>query len=324
MMGSRSAATAAAIVLALACMTRAAHAAPTAAERETARQLMEDARDKVERSDLKGALESFKAADDIMQVPTTGFEVGRIQVALGRLIEGRETLARVRRIPKAPNEPAPFERAREAAGALYDDLAPRIPSLRLEVRNAKDEVAITVDDVPVAAAVAKVPFKVNPGRHVVVAKSGAATARQEVEVAERETKDVVLQLGSAETAATPAPAPPPDGKEGRAMSPLVYVGFGVAGVGVIAGSVTGLMMFSKKSALEEGCTQDKLCPPETKSDYDAAYTAATISTVSFIVAGLGAGVGLYGLLSSKPASSGSAARVEPWAGLGSGGVRGTF
>jgi hypothetical protein len=283
---------------------------------------MEDARDKVDRKDLKGALESFKAADDIMHVPTTGFELARAQIAVGQLVEGRETLARVLRIPKAPSDPPPFERARSGASALYEEVGPRIPSLRMDVRNAPGEVTVTVDDAPVAAAVLKLPLKVNPGHHVVVARAGTGSARQEVDVAERETKDVVLQLtGVAQPDAPPA-APPKDmGRSGT--SPLVYVGFGIAGVGVVAGGVTGALMFSKKSALDDACTADKKCPPSSQGDYDAAHTFATVSTISFVVAGVGAGIGIYGLLSSKGKSTGSV-RVEPWAGLGSGGVRGTF
>jgi hypothetical protein len=104
----------------------------------------------------------------------------------------------------------------------------------------------------------------------------------------------------------------------------VWIGFGVAGVGAAVGSVTGLMMFSKRSDLESGCTADKLCPPPTHDDYASAYTMATISTVSFIVAGVGAAVGLYGLVSGKPSRKTGAVVVEPWAGVAAGGLRGSF
>src|SRR5690349_18414785 len=94
----RAIAIAAALVLASTLAASRAHAeppAPSATEKETARGLMADARAKRDRGDARGALESFQAADAIMHVPTTGFEVARTQASLGLLVEARDTLHRV-------------------------------------------------------------------------------------------------------------------------------------------------------------------------------------------------------------------------------------
>lgn len=50
---------------------RVAHAEPTAADKETARTLMQDGRAKRTKGDHAGALEAFRAAHGIMKVPTT-------------------------------------------------------------------------------------------------------------------------------------------------------------------------------------------------------------------------------------------------------------
>src|SRR5271157_3775010 len=76
MMGSRRVrltmtATAVAAMLA----ASGASAQVSAADRETARSMMQEGRDLRDKGDLKGALQRFKAADDIMHVPTTSLEV---------------------------------------------------------------------------------------------------------------------------------------------------------------------------------------------------------------------------------------------------------
>lgn len=308
--------------MALLAPAAVAHAEPSAAERETARQLMEQGRDRLDQKNYKAALDAFKAADDLMHVPSTAFQVGNAQVELGLLVEARDTFSRIVRSPQAPSESAPFMRAREAATKLYEELEQRIPALRFVVNGATGDVSLTVDDTAVSPAVQKFPFKLNPGHHVVIAKLGTATAKQEVDVREHETKDVVLDL----PAQSGSPAPPQERGEARpptrGVSTLTYVGFGVAGVGLVAGTITGILMFSKKSTLDGECSADKKCPPN--GDLSAAYTMATVSTISFIVAGVGAGVGVYGLLSGRSRSSATATHIEPWAGIGAGGLRGAF
>jgi hypothetical protein len=54
---------------------------------------------------------------------------------------------------------------------------------------------------------------------------------------------------------------------------------------------------------------------------------ATVSTVAFVVCGIGAGIGLYGLLSKTEHTKEAAKNkphVTPWIGAGSVGVNGAF
>jgi hypothetical protein len=76
----------------------------------------------------------------------------------------------------------------------------------------------------------------------------------------------------------------------------------VASVGTVVGSVTGLMAMSKKSSVDEECVAGR-CPPSTHDDIDAGRTLGTVSTVSFVLAGAGAAVGVWALLGDeKPPS----------------------
>src|SRR5689334_15630072 len=108
----------AAVAAILVLRATAARADPTAAEKETARALMAEGRDLRERGDSKSALKRFMAADALMHVPTTGLEVARTQVALGLLVEARETLRTVARLPEDPSDPPPFREARAQGDKL--------------------------------------------------------------------------------------------------------------------------------------------------------------------------------------------------------------
>jgi hypothetical protein len=300
------------VLLALA-RAAVAHAEPTASEKESARDLMEQGRTRLDQRNLKGALEAFTAADSIMHVPTTGFMVASTQAELGLLVEARETLARFLRAAPLPNEPEPFKKARKNAGELDDKLAARIPSLRFEISDATDPVAIVVDDVAVGSTSIKAPLKLNPGHHTVVATAGARTAKAEVDVREADAKTVLLRFTPiAPEPPSPRPVATAEPAKSERRSPWIYLGFGVAAAGVVTGTITGLLMFSKRSDLDDGCT-DKQCPPPMHDTYASAHTMATVSTISFVVAGVGAVVGIYGLVrGGSPGSRSAAGSATPW------------
>ena len=161
----------------------AAHAEPSAAQKEAARTLMAEAREQRDKQDLKGALSRFQAADAIMNVPTTGFEVAKTQADLGQWVEALTTVKRILTIPAKPDDPEPFRVARSKAADLGDSLRARVSSLHLIVTGLPSGVkaAIFVDRVPVAAEGASVPFPVNPGHHRVVAKASGQEITGEVD-----------------------------------------------------------------------------------------------------------------------------------------------
>jgi hypothetical protein len=337
------------IVLAALACTSLAWADPSAADKETARGLMNEGRADRDKGDLKAALKAFAAADALMHVPTTGIELAKAQVAVAQLVEARDTALRVTRIPEKPNEPAPFKAARDAAAQLNDDLGARIPSLTINVKNVPDGTTATVDidGSSVPAEMLGQPRKLDPGHHVITAKAGTAEGKQEVDVAEKDSKEVTVEL-PAQTAATTdtkpdETAPPADqpAESSGGNKVMIWGGFGLAGAGLIAGSITGILAISKASSIKGssacqnlGGTED--CNPSENSDLSSGKTEATISTVSFIVAGVGAAIGVTGFFvgggsapAAKPAdapapSDQSSMRIVPWIGLGSAGVHGTF
>ena len=186
----------------------AASAAPSAADRETARGLLDEGDRSVARRDFAGALRAYQGADAIMHVPTTAIEVARTEAELGQLIEARETALAILRMPQQPSEPAAFVHARETAMALTAALATRIPSVVVAVSGLPATATrhVSVDGEPVPAEAATLPRKVNPGKHtVVVSAPGYLTVTREVTVAERARAAVEVPLEPG----TDPPACPP-------------------------------------------------------------------------------------------------------------------
>jgi len=271
-------------------------------------------REKRDKGDLDGALEDFSRAHAIMGVPTTAVELAKTQASAGKLVEARDTALSVARIPVEGREPAPFRKARDDAKKLAQDLAQRIPSIRIAVTGSAAEGAkVTLDDREVVALGA--PLKVNPGAHEVVARQGDIEKRASVELAEGKTEEVTLELE----------APPPEKKQRPAarepetsIHPVVWVGFAVAGAGAIAGTVTGILSMQRYSELASSCPGD-VCPAGSQSDIDEANTLGIVSTVAFAVGGAGLIAGVVGLFFPVTEEEAST-RIE----LGPGFVRGSF
>jgi hypothetical protein len=313
-------------------------ATPTAAEKETAREMMDSAFAQRDAGHHDAALSLFQGADAIMHVPTTGLEVARELMALGRLVEARDALQTVMRMRPADDEPEAFRLARKATMALDEGLVKRIPALSIRVAGSPTQVTVDGAPVPLAALVA--PFKVDPGHHVVVATTATGEARLEVDVAEGETAPVDLvplaaPSGPEKVAAAPAVAVTSDagaGAHGASSAAFVpwlrWGGVGLAAVGVGVGAVTGIMAIEAKSSADKGCVNG-MCPPSTWSDVDAARTTSTVSTIAFCTAGAGAVLVVVSYLIAPAAAADATATstrasFAPWVGPGAGGVRGTF
>jgi hypothetical protein len=313
--------------------------AQSASDKETARSLMQDGDRKRASRDFRGALERYQAADALVHVTTTGLEVARTQIDLGMLVEAREKLLDVARIPPRAGDPPILAEARATALSLSDALEPRIPGLRVNPKGAVDttKLSVYIDGIPIPPAALIAYRKLNPGAHTVTAQYGAALRKDDVTLKEGENREVSVDFSTEPTAAVAGSQEARNAAPGTVQGPwrtLMFVGFGVGGAGIIAGSVTGILAFTKASAAKNipasqgGCVNDQ-CGPATDSDINASRLDGTVSTVSFIVAGAGVALGVTSFIvqrSQQPKDTDvkSGARIVPWLGLGSGGVAGRF
>jgi hypothetical protein len=321
----------------LACSLSGYALAQTPADLETARTLYTEARNARDAGNFKEALEKFRGAYAVAATPITAIDLAKAEVQAGRLLEAREVLLSVARIKVKPTESEGSKQARAEAETLAEQVRVRIPSIVIQFTPALEASAeaptIAVDGAPVPIETVGLPRKVNPGAHIIlVTQATAGEVQKSVTVRESETVPVVIDLTQAkplvvtkpnEATTTKSPQPEP-AKEPRNMKPLVYAGFGVAGAGVVLGTISGIISFSKSSSLNDLCKGTQ-CVPAAQSVVSSGRTWAAISTVSFIVAGVGAGAGIAGLLLSSPAQ---ATPVKAGAsldfGLGSVSVHGRF
>jgi hypothetical protein len=333
-MGSRRIAVA--LVIATLGMTSLAHAAPTAAQRETARRLMDEGKERMRAGEKERAVEAYQKAHDLMHVPTTGMALARAQLSVGHLVEARDVALEVVRMVRENGEPKVFEKSRRDARELEASVKPRIPTVRIVIKGGP-ATRVTVDGTEVAPLLLGEPVAMNPGNHVIIAKNADGTEkRADVQLEERDAKEVALALPVPvpavieATSTKPKPAPPPPPREDERTMPaniLIFGGFGVAVAGLAVGGVTGALALSKAGEVKGQC-ENNICDPAAKGALDSASSLATISTIGFAVAGAGAVCGVVGLLlprtKTESALQSTEGRAAVWVGPGSIGVRGSF
>src|SRR4051812_35729561 len=68
---------------------------PSAADKESARALMDTGDEKSDAKDYAAALKAYQAADALVHFPMTGLAVARVQERLGQLLEARDAAIQV-------------------------------------------------------------------------------------------------------------------------------------------------------------------------------------------------------------------------------------
>jgi hypothetical protein len=315
-----------ALALALFLALGTAHA-QSAADLETARSLLRDARAARDTGNNTIALEKFRAAFAVLPTPIIGVELSKTYVLLGQLLEGRETFLSVSRIKVAPDESSFSAQARTDAQTLAEEVRPRIPSIIVRVQNPAG-ATIMVDGSVIALELLGQARKVNPGAHrVEVRYPDGKIESKDVAVEEGKTEEAAL--GGAAVAQVVVPPPvvkKPTESSADISKPLMFGGFGVAGAGLLVGTVTGIVAFGKGKDATALCV-DTRCPPSAQPLVSSARTWATVSTVSFVVGALGAGVGVVGLVlrpKAAPAQTSGSGGVSLGIGFGSATLTGSF
>jgi hypothetical protein len=197
---------------------------------------------------------------------------------------------------------------------------------------AAEEVAITIDGRPIASP-SDVAERFDPGPHLVrVSAPGYVPFERTVTLPARGGVNVIpaALLPVTAAAAEPTAAAEPHPQDARRPEPgsrvPAYVAFGVGGVGVILGAITGVLSLSKVSDLRQSCPGNQ-CSPAEQGSISSAQSFGTVSTVGFVLGGLGVATGTV-LLFVRPwggrAADSSSASIAPWIGLGGAGAAGRF
>jgi hypothetical protein len=281
-----------------------------------ARQLGQQAQAAFDAGNFAESEKLWAAAAKLYSVaPTLTLGLARTQVKLGHFVAAQESYNKIiREWSNNPNPSPAFKDALESAKNEVGAVSAKVASVTLTVEGPASPV-VTIDGqtVPVAALGLKRP--VDPGSHKVSATApGYNPADTTFSVAEGGTAAATLKMEKAPAGAEPvaagaAPGPAPSepgadtGGKSSMNKTLAYVAFGVGGAGLVVGGITGLLALGKAGDLSDKCP-DKKCTSDQQDNVDSYKSMGTISTVGFIVAGVGGATGLV-LLLTAPSSSAS-------------------
>ena len=161
-------------------------------------------------------------------------------------MEGQATYEKIVAEQLANYAPDAFRVAQADAKRELEALRKRIPTLQLVFIGADPEsVAVSVDGAPVPGSKLQERLPQDPGEHTVTAtREGSPPLTRTVRLEEGQTASVDLSFTEA-SSAVPAPtAPQPDEPGGPSLVPAL-IAFGVGGVGLAVGAITGAMSLSR-------------------------------------------------------------------------------
>lgn len=323
-------AAAALLALGLALGTEALAQPADSASRKAARVLAEEGLALFDQKDYAAALARFNQANSLLDVPTVDLFAARCLVQLGRLVEASERYLEAINTTLPDDTPPALKAAQKTAQAEAqqerDALIPRLAALTLAIDGGPEGASVALDEKEIDLAGIGEARPVDPGKHRVEGKRAGSTITEEVTLAEGEKKTITLKLPK------PAPLPPPPQlpikepeSSGSWMRTAGIIGLGAGGAGLVLFGLTGGIALSQNATLEENGCSDGRCPAWSRP---GSYSGLRVASMVGLYAGIGlAGVGatLF-LLAPSPSSNKTpaGARIEPWIGVASGGVRGAF
>jgi hypothetical protein len=276
--------------------------------------------------DYAGAEGKYKEAYDLEKDPRLVFDMAVCERGLHHYARMAALLRRF----KAEAAANMSDEDREKVDAALAAIPKYIGSVTVSVDSFG--ATVTVDGESVGVTPLGAPVWLDPGKHtVVVIREGYVTVERPISVIAGESTTLAIglladtghQAPVATTGATAAPVAPPKGAgAGSGWRVLMLAGAGVAGAGVVAGGITGAMALSEASTFKNSC-QGMLCPTSADHDKQSALSLGTVSTVAFVVAGVGATAFVVGLLGGQRPKQ-ETVSFAPWIAPGAAGVAGSF
>jgi hypothetical protein len=220
--------------------------------------------------------------------------------------------------------------SRDCVGWLTD-VEQQIPSVVFRAFKDGEDVAtlkVSEGQQLLTDSLTGTPLELDPGPHHFVAELGGFAAQDATYVLQAGDKGRVVRFDFASPKAAPAPSSSPTPKTTPVMAPaplprpipkLSYALGGVTLAATVAGSVFGALALAKRKSVEQRCAP--LC---RENDVRGVKELALASDISFAVALLGAGAGVYSYVSRPEVPPQTAQRLAPvragwsvtWTGLG--------
>jgi len=224
----------------------------------------------------QNAYEQFEKAEQLRHAPTLVLYMAHCQKNLGRLLAAERLYQRLRDEVLTEDASVQFRMAKEQAKSELAALRSRIPRLAVKAHSAT-----RIDGAPASE------IRVDPGKHRVEGVVDDKRIRKSVDVPEGQR--MLVDLTQRET-----PRPSSSGSSIEEPPWMLIGGVAALGLGAaaaIVGGVTGGMALARTNDIKSRCTGTE-CLPEDAAAADDANTLATVSTVSFVVAGVAVPVGI--------------------------------
>lgn len=310
-----------------------------AEDRATARALAQQGADALDARDYPKAEDAFRRADALFHAPTLVLGLARAQAAEGKFVEAWESYNRI--ILENVTSTPVFAKTVDDAKREISSVEGRRSRVTVMVSGSSSP-RVTVDEAPLKSAALGVPIFINPGTHTVqVSADGFNPATRTFAVAEGRSETVSVTLEPAAPGAQPAVVAAPTASMGPApalstssaaadtgvthpsRAPAIAA-FAVGGAGLVAGIVTGVLALGDHSHLQGECPSNSCPPGKPQSDLNSYHAVGLVSTIGFVVAGVGTAAGVTLWVLEGKSSSSTAASVSPYIGVGSVGAVGRF
>lgn len=275
---------------------RSAHAGDAA----TADALFRAGREAMQRGDYADAVHRFAESQRVEPAPGTLLNLAVAEEKLGKLSAAWEHARSA-----AEQLPSADDRARVARD-LFTSLDRRVPRLVLRSKGLPAEAQVKLDGSELRGASFGLPIPVDPGIHrVTISAPGRLERILTIDATEASTSEGVLDVGPAVADHGPTERAT---EGGSSLRTLGWVSLGVAGAALLAGGAFGLVAIDKNGTVEERCTPT--CDQEGGDAAKSGRTFATLSTISFIGAGVLAATGVVLLLVAPKATPTRPTRPE--------------
>ncbi len=330
-----------AVVAAAALLTCATSASPARADdnRATAQLLFQQAKELMLAGKTAEACDKFAAAADLVQTVGVRLNLATCYEKVGRTASAWTRYDEALTIAERNGDSAAAQLARSSQAALTPHLTYLSVTVSKEAA-AVLQLGVLRDGQQVPKAAWGVPVPVDPGDHEIKALApghkgwstsmkvvGEGThAEVQVPVLAVEAGPPIVAIAPAPAPAAPTAAPPAAAPTKMGTQKLVgLVGGGVGVVGVIVGSIFGLMASSAWSSQQSDCGSPTSCPNHAGAlaDHSTLSTDSTVSTAAFIAGGVlvAGGVALFFTGKNDPATPhATGLTISPSVGMGGAGV----
>jgi hypothetical protein len=285
--------------------------------RAAARELGTSGVEAFQRGDFESAVAKLEKAYRVLCVPSIGLWSARALEKSGKLLKASERYREVGLLEISSGQATVQRQAQTDAATELAALTPRLAGVIVQVEGAQQaDLMVLVDGMSMASELLGERRPLDPGKHVIEATQGGKHASAEVQLKEGEAKTVVLRFTGppvsavatpAESAPSPALAAQPNQDSAAASSKtlgtqrllaLAVGGVGIAGVAV--GTVFGLKAKSKHDDSDHYCNGNACTDQRGVDLNNEAKSAGTISTIGFLIGGVGLAGGTALWVTGRP------------------------